>query len=262
MKWAVGFLFTCLSGLAWADKPTVVSLDYCADQFVLGLADREQILALSKDSERPFSYLRDQAGGIPKVRASAEDVIALQPDIVIRSWGGDGRALAFYKRFGIETVQIGYAGTVEGTAEITREVARALGQVERGKSLVVSMPPAADPSGRQVLYLTASGYTAGRGTMVDSIMRRAGLENAIDASGWQPLPLEQLVLAPPEFALTAFFRFDDDRTDHWSLTRHPVMQRILKQARTIPLTESRLTCPAWFVADEASDVADAAKGSP
>ncbi|MEZ5998409.1 MAG: hypothetical protein R3B98_06925 [Hyphomonas sp.] len=77
---------------ALAEKPRVVSLDYCADQFVLGLADREQILAVSKDAEKPFSHLRDRAAGLPKVRAAAEDVVALKPDIVVRSWGGDARA--------------------------------------------------------------------------------------------------------------------------------------------------------------------------
>ena len=85
-----------LAGFAAAEpvRPTVVSLDYCADQYVLALADREQILAVSKDAERMFSLLREKAAGIPKVRAAAEDVVALAPDVVVRSWGGDARALA------------------------------------------------------------------------------------------------------------------------------------------------------------------------
>ena len=46
----------------------IVSLDYCADQFVLGLADRERILALSPDAVKDFSYLRAEAAGLPAVR--------------------------------------------------------------------------------------------------------------------------------------------------------------------------------------------------
>ena len=66
----------------------VVSLDYCADQFLLKLADPEQILALSPDAGAGFSYLREEAQGSPTVRPRAEDLIALSPDLAIRSYGG------------------------------------------------------------------------------------------------------------------------------------------------------------------------------
>lgn len=56
------FFLMGLAGFAAAEPagphpaaPTIVSLDYCADQFVLALADREQILALSKDAERALA---------------------------------------------------------------------------------------------------------------------------------------------------------------------------------------------------------------
>ena len=51
----------------------IVSLDYCADQYVLKLADREQILAISPDATGDFSYMREAARGVPTVRAAAED---------------------------------------------------------------------------------------------------------------------------------------------------------------------------------------------
>ena len=92
-----------------AERPTVVSLDYCADQFVLGLADREQILAVSHGADKPHSYLRERADGIPQIRSATEDVIALNPDLVMAQWGADARALAMYERFGIEVHQIGSA---------------------------------------------------------------------------------------------------------------------------------------------------------
>ena len=56
------------------------------------------------------------------------------------------------------------------------------------------------------------------------------------------------------FALTAFFGFDTDDTDFWSLSRHPVMQQILEDAETIALTESRLTCPTWLIMDEVASI--------
>ena len=218
---------------------------------------REQILAVSKDAERQFSHLREKAAGLPKVRAAAEDVIALKPDIVIRSWGGDQRALALYERFGIRTVQIGYAGDIQGTADVTRAIAAEIGQSARAEEVIAARPKPAAPSGRKALYVTPGGVSAGKDTMIGSIMTYAGLENANTGTGWTSLPLESLVLDPPSLMLAAFFGFDDDATDRWSVSRHPVMQRLMASAQVIDMDESRVTCGAWFVADEAADIASA-----
>lgn len=252
-----------VAGFAAAEpaRPTIVSLDYCADQFVLALADREQILALSKDAERQFSYLRDKAAGIPKVRAAAEDVVALNPDIVVRSWGGDARALALYQRFGIRTVQIGYAEDVEGTGDLLREVASAIGQTVRAEAILSAAPKPAAPSGRKAVYVTPGGVSAGKDTMIESIMTHAGLENANTGTGWTSLPLESLVMEPPGLMLAAFFGFDDDATDRWSVSRHPVMQRLMAQAQVIDMDEARVSCGGWFVAEEAADIAAALETS-
>jgi iron complex transport system substrate-binding protein len=243
-------------------KPTIVSLDYCADQYVLALADRGQILALSKDAEREFSYLRAEAANLPKVRAAAEDVIALSPDIVVRSWGGDARALAFFERFGIDTVQVGYAENIPGTVESLRAVAREIGQAERAESLIAAMPPAAPSMGAAALYVTPGGVSAGSGTMINAIMTRAGLGNANAGAGWTRLPLEQLVRTPPQLMLTAFFGFDDDATDHWSPSRHPVMQRAIASAKTVALDEASIACPGWFAAAEAARVRAVLEAAP
>ncbi|MCA8893462.1 MAG: ABC transporter substrate-binding protein, partial [Hyphomonas sp.] len=71
-----------------------VSLDYCADQYVLKLADREQILAISPDGDKEFSYMHEAAEDVPTVRPVAEDVLVLKPDLVVRAYGGGPNAEA------------------------------------------------------------------------------------------------------------------------------------------------------------------------
>lgn len=256
---AAAFFLMALAGFAQAEpvRSTLVSLDYCADQFVLALADREQILAVSKDAGRRFSHLREKAAGIPQVRAAAEDVIALKPDVVVRSFGGDSRALAFYERFGIRTVQIGYAEDVQGTVDALRAAAAEIGQGRRAEELIAAMPGPAPDTGRSALYVTPGGVSAGKGTMIGSIMAAAGLSNANTGEGWTDLPLERLVQSPPALMLTAFFGFDDDATDHWSVSRHPVMQRLMQGAQVVAMNEARISCPAWLVAEEAQAIAQA-----
>lgn len=266
MKLAIAALLVAgLAGLARAEpvRPTIVSLDYCADQFVLGLADREQILALSTDATKPFSHLREQARGLKQVRSIAEDVIALRPDVVVRSWGGDPRALGYYDRLGIATVQIGYATDLEGAERVTRAFGEAIGQADRADALLAARPDrASQHPTRTALYMTPGGVTAGEGTIIHSLMHAAGLINMSERPGWSSLPLEALVLRAPDVLLTAFFGFDTDRTDQWSPSRHPVMSRILEGATPIALDESRLACPAWFVADEAAAIISALDAAP
>ncbi len=70
------------SPLAPARPMRIVSLDYCADQYVLKLVEPQRILALSPDAEKSFSYMREAARALPKVRPRAEDVLVLKPDLV------------------------------------------------------------------------------------------------------------------------------------------------------------------------------------
>lgn len=250
------FLFAA-SAVAEGARPTVVSLDYCADQFVLGLADREQILGVSTGADKPHSHLREKAEGLRQIRSTTEDVIALNPDIVVNHWGADAKALAMYERFGIKVHQIGFGSNLQAARDETEAAGRALGQESRAASLIAAMPQPRPQSDRSALYVTPGGLTAGNETMVGAIIQHAGLTNAGGAGYWHALPLEQLILSPPQLALTAFFGFDTDIQDHWSLTRHPVLQRALAGAETVALDESRIICPAWFVAEEAEAISEA-----
>ena len=102
-----GLLAACTGErpLPQADLPAspmrIVSLDFCADQYVLKLADRENILALSPEATMTHSYLREAAKGVPTVRPFAEDALALAPDLIVRSYGGGPNAERFFEQAGI-----------------------------------------------------------------------------------------------------------------------------------------------------------------
>jgi len=80
--------------------PKIVSLDFCADQYALELLPRSQILALSPDALAKFSYHKDRAQNIPTVRPRAEDILALKPDLIIRSYGGGPRTAKMFEAAG------------------------------------------------------------------------------------------------------------------------------------------------------------------
>ena len=231
----------------------IVSLDYCADQFVLGLADRERILALSPDAAKDFSYLRAEAAGVPAVRPRAEDVLVLEPDLVVRNYGGGPRAPAFFERAGVPVLQIDYAPDIEAVRDRIRQAAAALGVVGRGAALIAGMDARlararAEASGASALYLAPSGVSAGSGTFVGRLIAAAGLANFDDGVGWRSIPLERLAYeAPDVYAVPRF-----ENTNHnmiWTPFRHPVAARRVQAGPTVPIDGATTSCGAWFLAD-------------
>lgn len=246
----------------------IVSLDFCADQYVLKLADRDQILALSPDAERDFSFMRAEAKDLPTVRALAEDVLILKPDLVVRSYGGGPNAGAMFERAGIPVLQVGWARSVHGedVGSIPRviiDVADGLGQSERGQQLVAEFTQRlsqlkADASGKSALYMTPAGVTTGGNTMAHEMMQAAGLINFMDKPGWHSLPLERLAYERPEMVATAYY---DAKTNHdnvWSPSRHPIAKRELSETPRTDLEGAWLSCGGWFILEAVEALAQGA----
>jgi iron complex transport system substrate-binding protein len=256
-------LLGLLAGGAAADPaPDVVSLDYCADQYVLELLPKERILALSPDAEADFSYHRDRAAGVTRVRPVAEDVIGLEPGLVVRSYGGGHRALEFFERAGIAVLQVPYADDLGAVRQALLDVARGLGVPERGAALALEMDARLAAIGkpgaaRSALYLTAGGATTGPGTLVHELLEAAGLENFETRPGWHNVPLERLAREQPEVVVAGFFDGSADRTAYWSAMRHPVARRLLYERSAVMLPGALTSCGGWFVLDALETLAAA-----
>lgn len=250
------------------DAPRVVSLDYCADQYVLALADPEQILAVSVQAGDAHSALRDRAEGLPRVRDAAEDVLALDPDLVVRSYGGGARARAYYARLGVQVHDLGYANDFDGVVSMIRRTADVLGHPERGAALIDQMnadlAAAGDGPRASALYMTPSGVTAGSGTMIDALLDAANLDNAAardGAAGWRSIALEGLIDQAPDLVVTAFFDGASAPVDSWAMARHPVFQDLFERSVRIELDGAAVSCSSWTLAAAARRVREAANAA-
>ena len=117
----------------------IVSLDFCADQYVLKFVERDRILAVSPDAGREFSYMRDAAAGLPTVRPVAEDVISLKPDLVVLSYGGGPRMSLLFERAGVPVYNVRWAQDIDEIQQVIGEAARALGSPEQGLAVAGEM---------------------------------------------------------------------------------------------------------------------------
>ena len=243
----------------------VISLDYCADQWLLKLLPRDRILALSPDATRSFSYLRREAVGVPTVRPRAEDALVLRPDLVVRSYGGGPGAVAAFERAGVAVLQLPFTETLADVRAASLSVASALGEPAKGRAIATEWDRrhAALPSPRRrvsALYLTPGGVTSGRDTLVGEMMTAAGLTNTAPAPGWSPLPLERLAGRQPDLVVAGVFDGSASGVDRWSAARHPVSARLLASRPVVALPGAMTACGGWFVMDGVEAMARAREG--
>jgi len=248
------------AGAAEARPLRVMALDQCADQYVLALRPDAE-LALSPRADDPDAWLRGAAAGRRRVRPTLEAAIAFRPDVVVRYWGGEPRLLARLEATGVKVVTIEDATDFNAVRDRIAVVAEGLGAPGRGKALVARMDatlreaapapaPAPGAPKRSALYLTAGGFTAGKGTLVDAILKAAGYSNAVAGPFFAPVSVERIALFPPARFVLGFF--DQARGDWRGPGRHPVVQRAARGRVAARLPAAALTCPAWFAADAAA----------
>jgi iron complex transport system substrate-binding protein len=242
-----------LAGVAQA-APRIVSLDQCADQYVLALAPRSEIVALSKRATADDSYLKAAAAGLPQGRATLESILGERATIAVTNWAGDLRLPAALARRGVKVVQIGEADDYPAVERNVRQVAADLGQRGGGERLIARMEAQLAQSrgawgGTRALYLTPGGFTAGPGTLVGAMMAAAGLVSAAPAAGYSAVSLEELVLHPPAALVLGFFSDLAGGRSRWTIAGNGYLQRLNRERAVASLPGSMLGCPAWFVAD-------------
>lgn len=261
--------FILASAVATAEaKPRAISLDYCSDQYLMALADEDQILAVSRGADKDYSRLREAAAPYRKIRASTEEALALEPDLVLRQWGGGANAESSFARFGARVVSLGFPEDFDGVKDNIRLAAAALGQRERGEAMIRDLDArlaslaATPPSNIRALYVTPGGVTAGAHTMIDAIIAAAGAVNIAAENGqsyWPALPAEDLLMNPPAFIVGGFFRANDERINHWSAARHPAIVTLLRELPSVHLTPDLVSCAAFHSIEAAEIVASALK---
>ncbi|WP_299004299.1 ABC transporter substrate-binding protein [uncultured Caulobacter sp.] len=250
-------------GVAQA-APRVMSLDSCADQYVLALAPRDSIVGLSHRAVSRDSYMRSAAAGLPLRRATFESLVAARPQVVVRLWGGDARLAKALEKKGVTTVTLDDAADFQGLRVNVRKVAAALGRRAEGEAIVSRMDAqlaraAGAGKGRSALYLTPGGFTAGSGTLIDAMLKAAGYANASKAPYFAPVSLEGLVMTPPTAVVLGLFDMARAGADRWGPGRHAALQRVVATRTVASLPASVVGCPAWFAADGAGMLAEAAR---
>ena len=257
---------------AMARPERVVSLNPCLDVILVQVADRSQIGALSHYAREDYgSTIADLARTLPFTYETAEEVLALQPDLVLTGRHSSLATRNALDRLKIPTALFGVPNTVAESLDQVREIARLVGRPERGDALVRRIETALDAAApapgtrpRSALVFMPGGFVSGPGTLMDEMMTRTGLRNAASDYGLQRsmnLPLERVIANPPEVLLSGE---PYPGAPSWAerVMEHPALTRVAGDMRRAIFPERLLFCGGPVLIQTAAALTRARDSAP
>lgn len=246
-------------GPAIAAKPSrIVSLNLCTDQLLIDLVPPERIAALTDLAvDRNVSAIADRAQGLRLIAGAAEEVLALDADLVLASPFAATTTVDLLQRLGRRVVLVPFATDFDGIRATVRQVATAVGEPERGEAVIAAFDTAlaaARPGGSRhptALVYQVNGLVSGTGTLADAALKAAGLVNQAEsvplASGGR-LALESIVVNPPDLMVLAQ-GMHTYRTVVSDNLRHPALAHLMRRTASIELPMPLWLCGSSRVAD-------------
>ena len=230
----------------------VVSLNPCLDAILLQVADPGQIAALSHFSREPSqSAVSVEARRYPFTWGTAEEVVALRPDLVLTSGMGAAALANVLPRLNIRQASFTVPNSVDQSLADVRRVALLVGHPERGEALVARIraalaaaaPRAGEPRLGALVY-EYHGLASGPGTLVDKLMRGAGFDNMAAAYGLTrtgDVPLDEIVDHPPQVLLAGRLAPDEPV---WAdrVLSHPALKALAPRVRRETYPEQLMFC--------------------
>lgn len=252
----VAALVTVAAGLAAgparADGPArIVSLNLCTDQILLDLVAPKRIAALSFLASDPtMSAVAEQARRHASVRGAAEEVLALDPDLVIAGQYSTKPTVDLLTRLGRRVVVVPQASSLAEIRSSVRALAAAVGEPDRGEDMISTFDrriaaarPVSGPN-PTALAMQVNSLVAARGSLIDHALEAAGFDNPARRLALGPagrLPLESLLARPPDLLILANAP-DDFRTVLADNLRHPAFARLAGARPSIHLPMSEWLC--------------------
>ena len=230
----------------------IVSLTVCTDQLLLDLVPRERIAALSYLAVDPtLSAKVEEARGLKGVHGMAEEVLALEPDLVIAQEYSTTASVGLLRRLGFRVVFVPLATDFDGLRRAIRIMAAAVGNEARGEAMIAAFDKrlaAAEPEGPErprALAYQVNSLSSGPGSLIDAAFSAAGFQNMARSRALGPggrLPLEEVVADPPDLLVLANTP-EEFRSTVGDNLRHPAFQALVASRRHM-----QLPMPMWLCA--------------
>lgn len=214
----------------------VVSLSLCMDEMLLSLLPTQRIAGVSRLArDREYAWHWQLAGRVPVHDALAEQILALQPDLVLAARYEVGKAAGLLRQLGVRVEVFDSPQSLADIPAHVRSLAALLQVPERGEQLLEQFAVDQQKAAQLVeglpaplaMHYAPNGYSAGSLSLINAMLRAAGYRTVADqqqrlADG--VLSIEQMLLAAPDVLLVEGEQARADALASRQLM-HPVLQR-------------------------------------
>ncbi len=247
----IGCAFLLTVGAAQADVPArVVSMNLCTDQLAMMLADEGQLISVSHIALDPLaSPMVEEAAKYPVNHGQAEQIFAMQPDLVLAGIYSDPYTVGLLRRLGVDVVQFPLERDFDGIRANILKMGDALGRAVQAQAMVaqfdsdLALLQGDTDTAPSALLHYANNYTSGDKSLAHEILVAAGLTNATVDAGITiagSVPLEQLVLLMPDLVVSGQVYPGASRAE--DVLHHPALRALRARKDGAALTDAEWVC--------------------
>ena len=235
--------------------PRVVSLNLCADAYLMAFAKPEQILGLTQQSSDPtLSAFVVEASNFPVSGGRMANILEQQPDIIIINNYSPPPNKALMDRLGIKIVKLDAANSYQTARTEILQLGKAIHRLEAAKAYLAQLDKELEDARHTELTYMPSiinyqrrGIVVGETHILDDIIQLAGAQNLGRDTGRTigPMSLENLIRLQPDYVLS--ISENDEQTlksqDRGSeILSHPALQKMFSAERHIYIPQNLTVC--------------------
>ncbi|WOH64793.1 ABC transporter substrate-binding protein [Bradyrhizobium sp. BWA-3-5] len=235
-----------------AELPRIASINLCTDQWLVTLADPDQILGLSPYSRDPArSWDPAKAAQFPKLSGEAEDVLVLKPDAVLAGRFTKRATRELLKEKGLRVVEFDAARSLDDVKKQIRQMGelvqhpdRAAAEITRLNAAIAHAREVVSRRSYRVLALSRRGWVPGGDSLMNSLLATAGLSNAAADLGFKLggfASLEAIVSLRPDFLLVSEAG-DVAEDEGRAFLLHPALEHFYPASKRIVVPEKLTVC--------------------
>lgn len=253
MARAIIILISCGLLSAARSAPSVVSINLCTDQLLLNVAAADQILSLSwLAADADESMLADSARAYPANFATAEEILALNPDVVLAGRYSNPYTKALLRRLGFTVLEIAPARNIGDVAGNLLRIGDAIDRTTTARSVVAAMQARvadlrsmrAGEAPVPAVVIRPGGYTIDRNSIASEMLELTGVSDRALAMGldrWGSLSVETLLRANPEFLIVTDYKLDTaSLANAWY--SHPAITSLAREVPNVRLPGRYWAC--------------------
>jgi len=213
---------------------------------------------MSWQSRSPLSRATPTQRKLPQLWDDPEVLVSSDADIILFG-SGEGRVS---ESLGVKTIKLSWGENFDTLAVNAEAIERALsiksGVTEEWGQRIETLTENAKARNvkPKVLYLSRSGGSAGKGTLVDAAITAAGGINVVQSQGWFTPDPEQIIAYEPGLIITSYFKNGYESVQA-TAARNKVVQRFIAQHPSIDIEGSLWPCAGPGLIEAAELISDA-----